>query len=70
MNFELQNIILITCYDCPSIEVDCDSCVSEFAANGGCDKLGSDVSNLIPEGCFTCGDKAVEYCESISGKLL
>ena len=54
----------------PPTEVDCDACVSEFAANGGCDSRVIDVSDLIPDGCSSCGDKANEYCESISGKLL
>ena len=27
-----------------------------------------DVTALIPEGCFPCGDKAMAYCDSKAGK--
>ena len=47
------------------IEKDCDACVSELAANGGCG-----VSELILEGCTSCHDQMNEYCKSILGKLL
>ena len=29
-----------------------------------------DVSSLIPEGCYDCGDEAREFCESVSGKRM
>ena len=51
--------------------LDCDECVSGFADAGGCNCMGSpgcDVSVLIPEGCFRCGDKAMAYCNSQPGK--
>ena len=57
-----------------STEVDCDACISEFAANGGCKCMNAgndcDVSALIPEGCYNCGDEATEFCESVSGKRM
>lgn len=40
--------------------VNCDACVAEFAANGGCDDFGNE--DLIPEGCYECGDAAAEFC--------
>jgi hypothetical protein len=29
-----------------------------------------DVTALIPEGCFPCGDKAMAYCDSEAGKAI
>ena len=53
------------------IDVDCDECISEFAGSGGCNCLTNstcDVSTLIPVGCISCGDKAIEYCKSEKNK--
>ena len=47
------------------LESDCNKCVSEFDDNGGCDCMNNpscDVSTLIPEGCYHCGDEAAKYC--------
>ena len=67
------NVIPFISIFLPSTEVDCDACVSEFVAKGGCECMNGgndcDVSGLIPEGCYSCGDKAAEYCESVPGKL-
>ena len=60
----------------PFTEVDCDACVPEFVAKGGCECMiigplgGCDVSSRIPEGCYSCENKATEYCKSVTGKLL
>ena len=46
---------------------DCNKCVSEFAENGGCDCMNNvncDVNTIIPEGCYSCGNEALEYCNS------
>ena len=47
--------------------VNCDECVSKFSEAGGCGCMINqpcDVSNLIPDGCYTCEDKAIKYCNS------
>ena len=52
---------------CFLIEPDCKECFSEFAKNGGCEcmkKDSCDVSALIPEGCYQCGEKAGKFCRS------
>ena len=50
-------------------ELDCDACVSEFASNGGCNCMRAgeecDVSALIPDGCYPCGEEASAYCDSL-----
>ena len=56
---------------CFSLVSECNQCVSEFAEKRGCDCMQSescDVTALIPEGCFHCGDKAMAYCGSTEGK--
>jgi hypothetical protein len=43
----------------------CDVCVREFAAAGGCACMadnGCDARQLIPTGCDGCGDQATTYC--------
>ena len=43
----------------------CDKCVTDFAEAGGCECIKNEECNqlsLIPEGCFACGGKAIEYC--------
>merc|ERR1719499_789621 len=43
---------------------DCNSCVLEFSASGGCDiwLRGDDPSGVIPPGCESCADEAAEFC--------
>ena len=48
-------------------ETDCNACISEFDDDGGCTCLENpscDPTGLIPEGCYQCGDKAMEFCRS------
>ena len=52
-------------------EAFCDKCVNDFDGAGGCECMDNDDCDqlsLIPEGCFICGQKAMEYCESKIGK--
>ena len=51
----------------PWTETDCNACISEFDDDGGCTCLENpscDPTGLIPEGCYQCGDKAMEFCKS------
>ena len=49
----------------------CKKCVADFDKVGGCKCMASDDCDqlsLIPEGCFKCGQKAMEYCDLKEGK--
>merc|ERR1719204_1386716 len=44
---------------------DCPACVAEYAAAGGCECMADDDCDdepLIPEGCMSCGEAAVQFC--------
>ena len=44
---------------------DCERCVSDFSAGGGCECLNKqdcNLSALIPEGCSACGFEAIQFC--------
>ena len=48
-------------------EPDCNACISEFDDDGGCTCMENPSCNpegLIPEGCYQCGEKAMEFCRS------
>ena len=48
----------------------CDDCVKSFSEAGGCECIKNeecDQLSLIPDGCFKCGNKAMEYCSSQTG---
>jgi len=51
--------------------VDCDKCISDFAAADGCEvwKKGGDATNLVPTGCAVCAQEAAKYC-GISGTVV
>ena len=48
----------------------CDECGKSFSEAGGCECIKNeecDQLSLIPDGCFKCGNKAMEYCSSQEG---
>ena len=75
VNFNLSNLILylviwlIICNKATFLftEPDCNACISEFDDDGGCTCMENPSCNpegLIPEGCYQCGEKAMEFCRS------
>jgi len=44
--------------------VDCDTCVKDFDAAGGCKvwHSGGDASNLVKESCMVCASAAAKHC--------
>ena len=45
--------------------VNCDKCISDFSAAGGCECIKNEECNqlsLIPDGCLPCGEQAIEHC--------
>ena len=53
--------------------VDCDLCISGFAASRGCECMAEpdcDVTAIIPQGCISCGNKAMEYCDKQTGSIM
>ena len=52
------------------VSENCDACVKSFSEAGGCKCIENeecDQLSLIPDGCFKCGNKAIEYCSSQTG---
>jgi hypothetical protein len=50
--------------ECGYAQVDCQTCVEDFAAKGGCAAMlaGEDVDHLVPTGCDPCGQQAAQHC--------
>ena len=49
------------------LDPDCSSCISEFDNDGGCTCLENpscDPVGLVPEGCYQCSEKAMEFCRA------
>ena len=49
----------------PLPETGCKICVNSFSEAGGCECIDNDDCDqfsLIPEGCFNCGNDAMQYC--------
>ena len=45
----------------------CNKCISDFDDAGGCECLKKDGCNpasLIPSGCYSCGEKAIKFCNA------
>lgn len=52
------------------MENNCNTCIDDISAAGGCECLkDKDCSmiNLIPEECFMCDNKIMEFCDSKKG---
>ena len=67
-----SRVTSITDSEKDDMENGCKKCIDDFSAAGGCECLkNKDCSaiNLIPEGCFMCDNKIMEFCNSKTGYL-
>ena len=70
MNNQLLSIkqnITISVEETTEEQDPCNKCISDFDDAGGCECLKKDGCNpasLIPSGCYSCGEKAIKFCNA------
>jgi len=63
----LRHEVSIIVEETTEVQDPCNKCISDFDDAGGCECLKKDGCNpasLIPSGCYSCGEKAIKFCNA------